>query len=389
MKRWLRPTLVIGSVTALIGLAAVPGHASAAPARVSPGTFERAVYLKVPSYAKSVAIGKVTGNGRNDLVVYGDFSSGYLWMYPQEKNGKLGPPQKLSVPGYPDDSPVTIADLYGNGQNEVLLVGSDGLRVFAAKNGRLASPYTIPIPTGVADYTVANVNGDRYPDIIVSNGSDDVSVYDGSAKHTFRLGQTVRFTGGGVWYTSVFRASFRSGDRSDIAFFDGTDMDVRLHNANGSYGPMTRYALAPIDGQVFSDVGAAAVGDLTGDGRQDLVLPNSANQPWSGVEVYAGSASGRLAKPVTYPTLDSPGQLAIADLTGNGRNDLVVEHDDWAYVGVMMQGANHRLSREVLYPVSGCCGFSFGSPAVGDLNGDGRPDIAIAAGDDVAVLYQK
>jgi FG-GAP repeat len=388
MKRWLRRTMVIGSAAALTGLVGGSAHASAAPAKISPGTFSSVAVLPVPDYADSVAIGKVTDNGRNDLVVYGDFSTGYLWMYPQEKNGRLGPPQKFTVSGYPDDSPVTVDDLYGNGQNEVVLLGPGGLRVFGAKDGRLTSPYTIPIPTGIADYTVSNVNGDRYPDIITSNGSSAVSIYYGSAKHTFRLGETVRFTGGGVWYTSVFDAGFRPGDRADIAFYDGTDMDIRLHNANGSYGPMTRYALAPIEGVVFPGVGQAAVGDLTGDGRPDLVLPNSANQPWSGVEVYADSKSGQLAKPVTYPTLDSPGQMTIADLTGNGRNDLIIEHDDMGYFGVMMQGPNHRLGPEALYQTEGCCNFSFGGPAVGDLNGDGRPDIAIAASDYVEVYYQ-
>ena len=169
-----------------------------------------------------------------------------------------------------------------------------------------------------------------------------VSIYYGSAKHTFRLGETVRFTGGGVWFTSVFDAGFRPGDRADIAFYDGTDMDIRLHNANGSYGPMTRYALAPIDGLVFPGVGQAAVGDLTGDGRPDLVLPNSANQPWSGVEVYADSKSGQLAKPVTYPTLDIPGQMTIADLTGNGRNDLIIEHDGMS--GYLLAQVNWRMT---------------------------------------------
>jgi hypothetical protein len=46
-----------------------------------------------------------------------------------------------------------------------------------------------------------------------------------------------------------------------------------------------------------------------------------------------------------------------------------------------------RLAAEDLYPVLNCCSPEISGPAVGDL--DGRPDIAVAAGADVAVLYQK
>jgi hypothetical protein len=48
-----------------------------------------------------------------------------------------------------------------------------------------------------------------------------------------------------------------------------------------------------------------------------------------------------------------------------------------------------RLAAEDLYPVLNCCSPEISGPAVGDLNGDGRPEIAVAAGADVAVLYQK
>jgi hypothetical protein len=390
LKRWLRHTLMIGSAAALTGLAAVPAHASAGQSTVSPGTFGNAVYVNVPVYSDSVAIGKVTGNGRNDLVVDGTYGKeGYLWMFPQEGDGKLGPPQKFTLNDAWVDSPITITDLYGNGENEVVMAGTDSLLVFGSKDGKLTGPTRIQLSNGIGDFAVVNVNGDRYPDIVSTNGSSKVSIYDGSASHTFHLAQTLRYTGGGVWYLAVFGAAFRPGDRADIAFYDGQEMDIRLRQANGSYGPMTRYRLAPIDGLVFGNAGAAAVGDLTGDGLPDLVMPDSGNQPWADVEVYADTKSGHLAKPVIYPTLDIPGPMKIADLTGNGRNDLIVEHEDWEYIGVMLQGSDHRLSPEVLYPVENCCASAFDGPAVGDLNGDGRPDIAVAAGDTVAILYQK
>jgi hypothetical protein len=172
---------------------AVPAVASARqPA--SPGTFDKAVYLPVPDYADSVAIGDVTGNGRNDLVVDGNFGrAGYLWMYPQQRNGKLGKPQKLRVDGVWNDSPIYITDLYGNGVNEVLLTGPDGVLVFTPRHGRLTGPTTIRFKDGVADFAVARVNGDRYPELVVVNGSKYVWIYDGSKSHQFRLARTLTY----------------------------------------------------------------------------------------------------------------------------------------------------------------------------------------------------
>lgn len=215
---------------------------------------------------------------------------------PAGGDGKLGPPQKFTLNDAWDDSPVIITDLYGNGENEVVMTGTEGLLVFGSRDGRLTNPTTIHLRNGVGDFAIANVNGDRYPDIIAANGlASEVSIYYGSASHAFRLAQTLHYPDGGVWYTSVFAAAFRHGDRADIAFYDGQKMDIRLRQANGSYGSMTRYQLTPIDGQVFGSAGAAAVGNLTGDGMPDLVLPNSGNRPWAGVEVFGDTRSGRLA----------------------------------------------------------------------------------------------
>ena len=61
-----------------------------------------------------------------------------------------------------------------------------------------------------------------------------------------------------------------------------------------------------------------------------------ANRPWSGVEVFVNAHNGTFKGPVLYPTLDTPADMAIADFTGNGRNERVVVHNGWQNAGVLL-----------------------------------------------------
>ena len=131
------------------------------------------------------------------------------------------------------------------------------------------------------------------------------------------------------------------------------------------------YQAHPVNGWPES----VAVGDVTGDGRNDVVMgvsPGGSVGP-DAVLVYAQQADGTLALPVTYPTgytYGRPTSVAIGDITGDGRADVVVALDT---VGIE------------LFPqlASG----ALGSPAtiatpdnlrlrLGQLNGDGRLDVA-------------
>jgi hypothetical protein len=397
MMRWLPAAAVAGLAIAAAGLGLSPVHAASARhaaatapalARVrSPGTFGKAVYLRAPSFVGSVAIARVTGNGRADLLVGGGAGADdYLWLYPQLADGRLGKPQKYVTHDVSGEAPVIVTDLFHNGTSDVMLEGLHGILVYTPRHGRLTGPATIHVP--VRDFTVADVNHDGHPDILLDDTTRrSVSIYYGTASHAFRRGPTLHF--GGTLYSEVVVAGFRRpGQLDDIVYSSTFGARVRQRSAGGSYGPVTNYKIVPINGSIYPSDGATAVGDLTGDGRPDLVLTDADDPDRSGIEVYADTAGGKLRKPAIYHTSGIPGAMQIADLTGNGRNDLVIQHVGFNQVGIMLQQRTGRLAPEALYPVTGCCNFPPGNPAVGDLNGDGRPDIAVATTIGVALLYQ-
>jgi hypothetical protein len=386
-------------VTAAVAAAAVTAAVgtTAAQAATSSGTFGSVVYLKnvvSPTVAMptAVAIRDVTGDGRPDLVVttvdrnsVGGNTT--VAVYPQLPGGKLGAPVIAKTSDQNDvTTRITITDLYGNGQKEILLPEQYHVDVFSYSHGRLTGTQ-IPVPAN--DLAVADFNGDHHPDLLIATDqSDEARIYTGSVSHKFTQWRTLTFPGAGGYEGTVFAGDFDRNGRMDVALFTGSSFGVRVQTAPGTFGAGKVYKNVPIGGMVFPPSNMV-VGDVTGDGYPDVITDSLANSPWSGVEVFAGNRSGTLKPPVVYPTLDSPTSMTVADLSGNGRKDLVIEHACWGNVGVMRQRSNGTFAPEALYPVF-TCDNGPDQPAVGDLNGDGKPDIAVTSGEDgIGILYAK
>ena len=117
--------------------------------------------------------------------------------------------------------------------------------------------------------------------------------------------------------------------------------------------------------------GGVAVGDLNGDGRKDVAVSGCACAPStpSRLYVFQQTASGTLnPTPVEYLLASGGGgSVQIADVTGDGRPDLVARSG--LGMEVFAQTSTGTLLPGVLYP------SNFAEELrVGDLNGDGRAD---------------
>jgi hypothetical protein len=139
---------------------------------------------------------------------------------------------------------------------------------------------------------------------------------------------------------------------------------------------------SPIATSVIQPV-AIVTADVNNDGKADVIAATPVN---GGITVMLGLGNGRFATPTYWSAsgTDTPKTLAVADVNGDGKLDIVTGNDpgDGAAFGEKASISVLLGDGEGHFPtVQTYSGFSFVTPtsiAVSDVNGDGRPDIILA-----------
>ncbi len=126
-----------------------------------------------------------------------------------------------------------------------------------------------------------------------------------------------------------------------------------------------------------------AAADLNGDGHPDLVTTiNSINA----VAVVLNNGNGTFQAPQTFPTGGNPIFVVVADLNGDRKPDLITANNSTNNVSVLLGIGDGTFQPPLDF------GFVAGSSpravAVKDVNGDGKPDLVVANSgtNDVSVL---
>ena len=390
----------------------------------SPSTYLATGYTSKP---RSIAVADFNKDGRSDILI-ANYATGGISVF--LNNGRNVFRQQIIHFGGDDSRPLSlaVADFNNDSRLDFVVANFKGnsIRIFLGNgNGTFLKPTTILIAT--PDFRpravcVGDLNNDSRLDIVVAHQNDkSIGIFYGSGNGRFSR-EEVKSTddgypdieipdvptdgnsgnseippptdGGGygsggdsgkdpfsiedvyasndgsgpVW---VGIADFNSDNRLDIAVVNSRRSTVGLFLAqqNNIFSYQTAFSIG-----IGAGPNGAAMGDLNGDGRMDIVVNIYYNRAF---QILLSNGNGTFTSPSTYSvgSLSRPTGCTIADWNNDQRLDIIVNSCETNTILVFIGRGDGTFLRERPYFTGNdACPYA---TAAGDFNNDGLLDIAV------------
>jgi hypothetical protein len=327
--------------------------------------------------ARSVAVGDVSGDGRDDIAFLSLRSAANpadsrmeIYVAYQRSDGRLDAAVRIAESNDAFAYQIATADLDRDGRADIVTTTPDGVLVLRTNgDGTFAS--STAVAGDPADFSLTDVDRDGDLDILVDSSNTSATVVHGDGLGGIAGTSTLPLPASAVRTTGDV-----TGDGLDdlilATIFNRPLQEFRIYPALASGGYAAPIVLSrPQDANQTSSL---AVGDFNADGRGDLILDEA--RDGASLQLYLQDAQGNLGPSVAIPRERGGGVLMATDLDLDRRTDVVMGHSGWGYIGYYLQTAAGLTPETVVnaYQFQGRAYYF----AAGDLNRDGCGDLIIA-----------
>jgi hypothetical protein len=333
-------------------------------------TFLAPVGYSAGTTAAAVAVGDFNGDDRPDLIVANNLFLGTVSVLPGNGDGSFGAP--ISSPGGTAPTTMTVADFNGDGKLDVATGNPSSVSInllMGNGDGTFQAPVVYLLGASPTHLTEGDINNDGHPDLVASSTGygGTTFVLKNNGDGTFAPAQGYAAN---VAPQDVELADLNNDGKLDLIISNQVSFGVittMLGNGDGTFQSAHTYSAGSAPYKL-------TIGDFNNDGNADVAVLNSYTSNM--MSIVLGNGDGTFGPYTSYSLVSGFNDIETADFNNDGNLDLIESN------GQVELGRGDGS----FYAATTYTGFSGGSLAAGDFNGDGALDVVTTTSGNAVVM---